>query len=341
MLKKVKLQDAVGTRLSHDITEIRPGEFKGPAFRRGHVISDEDLCRLRRLGKNSVYVIDLEEDEIHEDEAANTLARALAGPGVTWEDKPAEGKIKLLAATDGLLSVKVDALAGFNMHAEVSCGTLHNHSPVKKGEVVSAVRAIPLVMKRADMELAASLARQSGGVLSVKPLRQAVVGVVITGNEVYHGLIEDRFAPILTGKIDDLGSSVASCAYAPDEAEAISGEIRSCLASGCNMILLSAGMSVDPDDQTRQGIHLAGVDEIHYGTPVFPGVMFLVAYMGEVPLLGIPGCALHHRTTVLDLVLPRILAGERIGKTELSAMGHGGFCRDCPDCVYPRCPFGK
>ena len=341
MLKKIRLKEAVGSKLGHDITEIRPGEFKGPAFSKGHTVCEEDLCHLQRLGKNHLYVIDLTEDEIHENQAAAILAEALAGEGIVWKDEPREGKIKLLADRDGLLSVDSPTLAAFNMVDEVMCASLHNHTLVKKGELVGATRAIPLVMKRAPIERAAAIARQNGSVLTVKPLRSARVGLVITGNEVYHGLIEDRFAPILTEKVEALGSEVTSLDIVPDDAGEISRVISSHLDQGCDLLLLSGGMSVDPDDVTRHGIRLAGATELHYGAAALPGAMFLVAYLGEVPLMGVPACGLYHRITVLDLVLPRILAGERIGRAELAFLGHGGLCRDCAECSYPHCPFGK
>jgi hypothetical protein len=341
MRKTIKLKDAVGTTLAHDITEIRPGEFKGPAFRKGHKVCDEDICHLQRLGKNHLYVIDLDEDEIHENEAAAILAKALSGEGIVWEDDPREGKIKLLAGIDGLLSVDSASLAAFNMVEEVMCATLHNHSPVKKGEQVAATRAIPLTMKREPIEAAAAIAGRDGSVLKIRPFRRKKVGLLVTGSEVYNGLIEDRFAPILTEKIESLGSEVITLDFAPDEADTIAKVIRSDLEKGCELILLSGGMSVDPDDVTRHGIKLAGATELHYGAAALPGAMFLTAYLGEVPLLGVPACGLHHRTTALDLVLPRILVGERIGRKELALLGHGGLCRECPECNYPCCSFGK
>lgn len=341
MIKTIRLEDAVGTQLAHDITEIRPGEFKGPAFRKGHTVCDEDICRMQRLGKNHLYVIDLEEDEIHENEAAAILAAALAGEGIVWENNPREGKINLHAARDGLLRVNVQALTAFNLVEEVMCATLHTHTLVQEGALVGGTRALPLIMKRAVIERAAAIAGQNGGVLSVARLRQARAGLIVTGNEVYHGLIQDRFAPVLSAKIESLGSEVAALAFTPDDAEAIAGAIQSHLEQGCDLLLLSGGMSVDPDDVTRHAIRRAGATEMHYGAAVLPGAMFLVAYLGEVPLLGVPACALHHRITALDLVLPRVLAGERIGKLELALLGHGGFCRDCAECSHPQCPFGK
>lgn len=341
VLKKIDVKDAVGTRLAHDITEIRPGEFKGPAFTKGHEVCSEDICRLQKLGKNHLYLIDLEEDEIHENQAASILAAALAGEGIAWENQPKEGKIGLHAAFDGLLKVDAAALAAFNMVDEVMCATLHSHTLVKKGELVAATRAIPLVMKRAPVERAAAVAAQNGGAVRVAALKKVRAGIVVTGSEVFNGLIEDKFAPILSAKIADLGSQVAGVSLAPDNETRIAEAIADHLDNGCDLLILSGGMSVDPDDVTRKAIRKAGAQEVHYGAAALPGAMFLTAYIGDTPLLGVPACGLHHRTTVLDLILPRILAGERIGKKELAFIGHGGLCRDCAECSYPHCPFGK
>lgn len=341
MLKTVRLEDAIGLKLGHDITEIRPGEFKGPAFRKGHTVCEEDLCRLQRLGKNRLYVFEPAEDEMHENEAAAVLADALAGAGVAWKDAPKEGKIKLTAAVDGMLIVDTVALMAFNMEEAVMCATLHNHTLVQKGDLIAATRAIPLIMKRSSIERAAAIAGRHGGVVAVRPLPKSKAGLIITGSEIYQGLIEDRFAPILTEKVAALGSEIAALAYAPDDADIIRQRIRSHLDQGCNLLLLTGGMSVDPDDVTRHGIRMAGAAEIHYGSATLPGAMFLVAYIGDIPLLGVPACALYHQTTALDLILPRVLAGEKIDKKELALLGHGGLCRDCPQCIYPHCPFGK
>jgi hypothetical protein len=341
MMKKIELSDAVGTRLAHDITEIRPGEFKGAAFRKGHTVCDEDICKLQKLGKNHLYVVDIDEDEIHEDEAAAILAGALAGEGVTWENCPKEGKIGLNAAIEGLLFVNTAALAAFNMVDEVMCATLHSHTQVTKGTLVAATRAIPLIMKRAAIERAAAIARQGGGVLSIRALHRSKVGLVITGDEIYHGLVQDRFAQVLREKVIALGSTVAGVTFAPDDIDLIHHAIAGHLGNGCDFILLSGGMSVDPDDVTRLAIRQTGATEIHYGAAALPGAMFLVAWVGDVPLLGVPACGLYHRATVLDLVLPRILAGERIGRKDLAFYGHGGLCQGCTECLFPKCAFGK
>lgn len=341
MLKKVKVENAVGTKLAHDITEIRPGEFKGPAFQKGHEVCNADICHLQKLGKNHLYVIDLNDDEIHENQAAAILATAIAGEGIHWDNRPKEGKIGLHAVMDGLLSINTAALAALNMTDEVMCATLHNHTLVSKDQLVAATRAIPLVMKRTPVERAAAIASQNGGIVSVRPLRKIPVGMVITGSEVYHGLIQDKFAPILTEKVEALGSRVAGVAYAPDNQDLICEAIQGHIAAGCGLILISGGMSVDPDDVTRMAIQQAGADRLDYKAAALPGSMFLTARIGDIPLVGVPACGLYHRITVLDLVLPRILAGEDVRKRDLALLGHGGLCQDCPDCTYPHCPFGK
>jgi len=341
VLKEIKLEDAVGTKLAHDITEIRPGEFKGPVFRKGHTVCDEDICHLQKLGKNHLYLIDLEKNEIHENQAAGLLAKGLAGPGIAWQDNPKEGKICLYAETNGLLVVDKAALAAFNMVDEVMCASLHSYTLVKKGQQVAATRAIPLVMKKAPVERAADIAGQNGGAVSVYELKQVKTGIVITGNEVFNGLIEDRFAPILKQKMNDLGSLVAGIEFAPDDEALIQAAIQKHIDNGCDLLILSGGMSVDPDDVTRKGIEKAGATEMYYGAAALPGAMFLMAYIEDIPLLGVPACGLHHNTTVLDLILPRVLIGEHIGKKELAFIGHGGLCMDCSECVYPHCPFGK
>ncbi len=294
------------------------------------------------MGKNHIAILkNLGDSEIHENEAAAILAGSLAGEGVIWENKPKEGKIGLHAALDGLLMIDKANLAAFNMIDEVMCATLHGNTLVKKGELVAVTRALPMVMERTPIDRAAALASGRGGLVKVKALKKASVGLIITGDEVYHGLIQDRFEPILREKVTALGSTVQGVLFAPDKAERIAEAINSHLDSGCNLLVLSGGMSVDPDDVTRHGIRMAGAKEIHYGSSVLPGAMFLTASLGQTVLLGVPACGLFHRTTVLDLVLPWVLADQKITKSDLALLGYGGLCRNCPECKYPDCGFGK
>ena len=362
--RSIPVREAVGTVLAHDITEIRQGEFKGPAFKKGHIIREEDVCRLQRLGKEHLFVLHVAEDEMHENDAADALANALMGDGVAIKGEPKEGKLDLIAARDGILKIDRDALFQFNVLGEVMCATLHDNMVVKKGQTVAGTRAIPLVVKRATVDEALKTARRGQGsrvkdqgVIQVKELRKPKAGVVITGNEVYHGRIKDAFAPIIAKKIEEFGGEMVGVYYAPDDKAFIVDRLRELLNAGADLLIITGGMSVDPDDVTRFAIRELGATDISYGSAVLPGAMFLVAYVEQgpeqgsqdtarrtlypVPILGIPACGMYHKTTIFDLILPRVLAGERIGRRELAALGHGGLCMNCEVCRYPVCPFGK
>ncbi|MCF8095744.1 MAG: molybdopterin-binding protein [Desulfobacteraceae bacterium] len=342
MIQIVKIEDAIGHQLAHDITEIVPGEFKGPAFHKGQILTCRDLDHLRRLGKDHLYVLTPQQDEMHEDEAAKAIAEALCGPGVSWHDEPREGKLSLKATRNGLLKVDVEALKQFNLLGDVMCATRHTNTLVKKDEQVAGTRAIPLLIPEERVNRAVDAARGSkNGVLQVLPLMQAKAGVLITGSEVYHGRIKDKFEPIIREKVKNLGGEVIEVIFLPDDDEMIAEAALRVLETGANIILTTGGMSVDPDDRTRFALKKAGATDMVYGSSVLPGAMFMIAYLKNVPVLGIPACGVFARTTIFDLVYPRVLAGEKITREEIASLGHGGLCLNCKSCVYPRCPFGK
>lgn len=341
MTKTIPVEKAVGKVLPHDVTEIRKDDFKGRAFKKGHVIKKEDIEHLKRLGKEHIYVLELNDDDIHENEAAQLLAESLAGSGSILSGEPVEGKLNILAAHDGVLKIDIEALYKFNLLGEVMCATLHNNTPVKQGELLAGTRLIPLVSKREIVDKAVSIAKKAGGIVEVVIPRKARAGLVITGSEVFHGSIKDAFEPVLRDKLSKIGSEVVEVRFAPDDVEQIAEEINNCLDAGADLIVTSGGMSVDPDDVTRLGIAKAGASDIVYGTPVLPGAMFLVGYIDDVPVLGLPACGMFHKITVFDLILPRVLTGEKITREALAEMGHGGLCRTCKTCHYPICGFGK
>lgn len=341
MIRTVPVEEAVGMALAHDITEIRPGEFKGAAFRRGHVVRCHDLEHLKRLGKEHLYVLDPAEDEMHEDDAALALAEALCGEGVIPQGIPKEGKVDLRAGRDGLLHVEVEALLRFNSLGEVMCATRHTHTLVKRGQVVGATRAIPLLIPRDRVEEAVRIARNASGILKVRVLRRVLAGVLITGNEVYSGRVRDRFAPVISQKVEALGGRVLEIRFVPDDDEKIAQSAHELISAGADIIITTGGMSVDPDDRTRRALERAGATHILYGSAALPGAMFLVAELRGIPVLGVPACGLYHRATVFDLIYPRILAGDRITRRDLAALGHGGLCLHCDACRFPVCPFGK
>ncbi len=341
VLKKLTVKEAVGTVLAHDITEIRAGEFKGRAFKKGHIIREEDVCYLQRLGKEHLFVLNIADDEMHEDDAAYALANALMGEGVEIKSEPTEGKIDIIAVTDGLLKVDKDALHAFNMIGDVMCATLHSNTVVKKGRRVAATRAIPLIVGKDSVHAAVRIGERAGKIIRVKEIRKPKAGVVITGNEVYHGRIKDAFSPIIKNKIEALGGELVGTYYAPDDESFIEDRLRELINAGADLLVTTGGMSVDPDDVTRFAIRNLGAEDITYGSAVLPGAMFLVAYLGAIPVLGIPACGMYAKTTIFDLILPRVLAGEKIGRIELAELGHGGLCLKCETCNYPGCPFGK
>jgi hypothetical protein len=342
----VRLEEAEGLILAHDVTEIVPGQSKGPAFRKGHVVAAGDLGRLARMGKNHLYVLEIGPEEVHEDEAAVRLARALAGEGVEPAGPPREGKVTLVASREGLLRVDRQRLVAFNLVPEVMCATIHGEVVVRRGQAVGGTRAIPLVASRANLERAESLAAREGGLLRVEPLARLSAGVVVTGDEVAGGLIEDRFAPVVTAKLEALGSRVLGVSLAPDDRAAVAQAIRSQTERGAELIITTAGMSVDPDDVTRLGVADAGARVVSYGAPVLPGAMFLYAELEAagrvVPVLGVPACALFHPVTILDLVLPRVLSGESLAPEAIAELAYGGYCQGCAEgCRFPACGFGR
>ena len=339
--KTIPVADSVGTILVHDITEIRQGEFKGRAFRKGHVIRQEDVCHLQRLGKENLFVLNIADDEMHEDDAAYALAKALMGEGVKIKGAPKEGKIDIIAERDGLLKVDKDALLAFDMLGDIMCATLHSNTVVKQGQTVAGTRAIPLIVKKSVVEAATKIGEQAGKIIQVKEIRRPKVGVVITGNEVYHGKIKDAFAPIITEKIMAINGEIVGIYYAPDDESFIEARLKELINAGADLLITTGGMSVDPDDVTRFAIRKLGVEDFTYGSAVLPGAMFLIAFLGVIPILGIPACGMYHKTTIFDLMLPRILSGEKIGRKELAELGHGGLCMNCEVCRYPVCPFGK
>ncbi len=341
MIETVPVEKAVGMVIPHDITEIVKDVKKGVAFKKGHIICEEDIDSLKRLGKDRIFVLSLGDDEIHENEAASVLVRALAGSGLTYSAEPSEGKIAITAQYDGLLNINKEALLQFNMLSEVMCSTLHDNTPVKAGEIIAAVRLIPLISARKLVEKAKDVAERNSPVLQVVPIPKTRIGLVITGNEIYYKRIEDRFEKVLREKLATLGSEIVTVRVAPDDKNIIAKEITTCLEYQVDCVVTSGGMSVDPDDVTREGIIQAGATGVEYGTPVLPGAMFLVGEIAGVPILGLPACGMYHKITVFDLLLPRVLTGQTIGRRELAELGHGGLCRNCKTCQYPVCNFGK
>ena len=325
MLKVIPVEDAIGLPLAHDITEIVPGKHKGPAFRRGHVIRPEDVSKLLDVGKAHIYVMDLEKDEVHEEDAARRLAKAAAGKNLTLTD-PSEGRVNLVTEIAGLLKVEIDLLYQFNSLGDLMMATLPTNRYVRKGDVVAGTRTIPVLVKEDLVKRAEELCKNHP-IVTILPTPSRRVHLIVTGSEVYTGRIKDGFEPVVRKKLDELGSDLADKKLATDDPEQIAGFIRSAHGAGAELILVSGGMSVDPDDKTPEGIRCSGAKIESHGFPVLPGSMFLMAYLNDTPVLGLSGCVLHDPFSAFDILLPRLLAGEKITRAEIMGMGHGGLQR--------------
>jgi molybdopterin biosynthesis enzyme len=340
MMQSIPVRKAVGHVLAHDVTRIVPGQGKGPAFKKGHIIQEQDIETLLDIGKANIYVLELSPDQIHEDDAARRIAAAAAGPGIKLS-VPSEGRVNLIAEFPGLLKVDVEALARLNSVEDVVFATLHGNHRVASGQPVAGTRVIPLVVTERQVADAERICGDSQPIVSIKPFQAFSVGMVTTGSEVFQGRIKDQFGPVVEKKFKALGSRIVRQIYVADEVEKTVEAVRSLIDDGVQMVVLTGGMSVDPDDRTPAGIRGTGARVVTYGAPLFPGAMFMLAYIGDIPVLGLPGCVMYHKTSVFDLIVPRLLAGEQLIREDVVRLWHGGFCAGCPECRYPACAFGK
>jgi len=340
MIKAVPVRQAVGAVLCHDLTRIVPGEFKGRAFKKGHIVREEDIELLLSMGKEHIYVLDLDLGQGHENEAADRITRAVAGPGLEVSEV-SEGRINLIAQHAGLFSVDVEALNRINSIENITVATLHGKQRVDAGQAVAGARVVPLVIAEESLKAVEAEAAASYPVLQVKPFRRWRIGVVTTGSEIYHGRIKDAFGPVVREKFESMGSSILRQVFVSDDQNLTSAAIVELLEQGADMVVCTGGMSVDPDDQTPAAIRATGAEVVSYGAPVFPGAMFMLAMLNGSPVLGLPGCVMYHKASIFDLVAPRLLAGEQVTRQDIVALGHGGYCAGCGVCRFPGCPFGK
>ena len=339
-MKQIKVEDAVGTVLAHDVTRIIPGEFKGVGFRRHHRIRSEDIPELLKIGKKHLFVMELAEFEVHEDDAALRIAGALCGPNLRWSD-PREGKSNMITEIDGLLQIDLEGLSMVNHIGEMIVSTLKTGLPCKKGQTIAATRIIPLFINKDKIERMEGIGLKYKPILQVLPYVRKRVGLVVTGSEVSEGLIPDGSETWVVPRLTAYGCELVGKRLVGDDVDMIAGAITELAADGCEFIVTTGGLSVDPDDVTRQGVRASGAEIISYGSPILPGAMFLNARLGNVPILGAPACIFYHSRTVFDLMLPRLLADRQPSADEIGDMGHGGLCMNCKVCHFPACAFGR
>ena len=337
-MKKIPVEQAVGMALCHDITAMRDG-FKGAAFRRGHVIRPEDVAQLLDLGKRTVFVWEDQAGEIHEEDAARRMAAMAPVEGAHYTE-PSEGKVLLLADRPGLFRVDRELLQSINSIGDLTIATLPDHYPVEAGARLASMRIVPLVTQEKQILQAEALCA-GRPLLALRPYGPRKTGVVITGSEIYTGRIQDKFEPVVRRKLEKFPGEILGVTICDDDLEGIVAAAREHLARGADFLIFTGGMSVDPDDLTPSAIRRLGAEIVSHGLPSQPGNMTLTAYLGEIPILGVPGAAISLPTTVFDVLLPQIFTGDRITREDLIRLGDGGLCQMCAQCRYPNCTFGR
>ena len=337
-MKKIRVQDAVGMTLCHDLTEMRDG-FKGPAFRRGHVIREEDIPHMLDIGKQTVFVWEENAGEIHEEDAARRMAAMAPVAGAHYTE-PSEGKVLLIADREGMLRVDTALLKEINSIGDLTISTLPDHYPVKPGMRLASMRIVPLVTQEEQIVRAETLCagRKLLNLLSYAPRK---AGIIITGSEIYHGRIKDKFEAVARAKLAKYPGAVLGAALCDDDVKMLTQAAEGFLAQGADFLIFSGGMSVDPDDVTPAAIRQLGCGIVSHGVPSQPGNMTLVAYLGDIPVLGVPGAAVSLPTTIFDVLLPQIYAGLKFTKQDLVRLGDGGLCQLCQVCHFPNCTFGR
>jgi hypothetical protein len=339
-MKKIKIEDAVGMVLGHDVTQIIPGKYKGPRFKRGHKIRKEDISEFLKIGKEHVFVMELKPGIIHEDDASLRLGKAFSGKNIKTTG-PSEGKVTFYSKIKGLLQINLPLLHRINLSKNIILSTLHQYTPCTTGMAVGATRIISLTSSEREIEKVENWCEKYGPITEVLPYRKLNVGAIITGNEIFRGRVKNGFDNSVGKKISSFGSKVVKKIIVPDDINQISKALLELRHDSLDLILITGGLSVDPDDVTRKGIKKAGAKIRFYGTPVLPGAMFLYAMLEGKTILGLPACVFYHKTTLFDIIFPRILAGEVLSRRAISLLGHGGFCQNCDPCHFPVCPFGK
>ena len=339
-MKLIRTEDAVGQVLCHDMTQIIPGEYKDARFRKGHIVTAADIPVLLSMGKENLYIFELDEGKLHENDAAERMCALCLNEGMSRSEVK-EGKIEIFAERDGLFRIDRDKLNAVNAVDELMIATRHGDTAVQAGDKLAGTRVIPLVIEESKLLEAEKIA---GGkpMLELLPFKLRRAGVVTTGSEVFHGRIEDKFTPVLEKKLAAFGIAMTEHATVDDGLDNIRAAIDRLRQTDVDMILCTGGMSVDPDDNTPGAIKASGARIVTYGAPVLPGAMFLLGYFDDGrPVMGLPGCVMYAKATIFDLALPRIAAGVELARGDFSAMGEGGLCLGCKPCMYPNCGFGK
>jgi len=337
-MKKVRTEDAVGMTLCHDITAMVDG-FKGAAFKRGHIVKEEDIPRLLDLGKQNLFIWEENAGELHEEDCAIRMAAMAPVEGAHY-DGPSEGKVLLKADVEGMFRVDTELLRQINSIGDITISTAPDHYPVKPGHRLASMRIVPLVTKEEQIIRAEELCKGKK-LLDLLPYQARKAGIIITGSEVYTGRIKDKFEPVMRAKLAAYPGEIVGVTICDDDLDMIVSAAKAHLEKGADFLIFTGGMSVDPDDLTPTAIRRLGADIITHGLPAQPGNMTLVAYLGDIPVLGVPGAAISMPTTMFDVLLPQIYSGLKLTKQDLVNLAEGGLCQVCKVCHFPNCTFGR
>ena len=339
-MKLIRTEDAVGHVLCHDLTQIIKDQYKDARFRKGHVVTEEDIPVLLSMGKEHLYVWEMTPGMLHENDAAERLYALCVGANMDRSEVK-EGKIELKAACDGLFRVNSEKLIAVNSVEDIMIATRKGGTAVRKGDKLAGMRVIPLIISEEKLQTAEAAAGDTP-LLELKPWVRKTAAIVATGSEVKKGLIQDTFTPVVKEKLAAYGIETISVAYSGDGVENVANAVTEARATGADVILCTGGMSVDPDDNTPGGIKASGAKIVTYGAPVLPGAMFLLGYYDDgTPVMGLPGCVMYAGATIFDLVLPFVAADVPVTRQQIVALGEGGLCLGCKPCHWPECPFGK
>lgn len=338
-MKIIDVKEAIGQVLCHDMTQIIPGKTKDARFRKGHIIKEEDIPVLLSMGKKNIYVYEMNENMLHENDAAIMLKNMCINENM-YESEIKEGKLEIKSSIRGYFRVDKERLEKANMTDDITIATIKDGN-VEKDQKIAGMRVIPLVIEK---EKLLRLQKEIGdkSLFEILPYRIKKFGLVVTGSEVYNKIIEDKFAPVIEKKLSDFNVEMIDKIYCDDDLDMIKSAILKLKSLGAELICCSGGMSVDPDDKTPDAIKESGAKVITYGTPFLPGAMFLLGYFDDgTPVLGLPGCVMYARNTVFDVYLPKVLAKIKLSKKDFAHLGYGGLCKQCDVCHFPNCTFGN
>lgn len=322
-MQTIATKDAVGMRLVQDVTQIIPGEKKGPRFKKGHLIQAEDVPILLSMGKENLYVWAESDDMLHEEAAAEILYQMCASENIYSTDV-SEGKIEAKSKVAGLLKVDAARLKKVNAFGEMMIATKPTYFEVEKDQTIAGMRVIPLVIEKEKMNQVVELVGPAP-LLEIAPFKFKKVAIVTTGSEVFKGRIKDGFEPVLRKKLAAYPTEIVAVKIVDDQLPMIKAAINEMLAMA-DIVLCTGGMSVDADDLTPRAIKESAADFVTYGTPVLPGAMFALAYTkaGQA-IMGLPGSVIFAEQTVFDLIFPRIMADVPVTFSDIADLGHGGL----------------